>query len=417
LLMGGKAGMLYLVNYDSMGHLGPDTTSTVQGVQVNTWGIFDMALWYNAPNGPVVYEYDPSTSLKAFQIANNQLNSTILSEYSPPDSSLYAGVSLSANGSQGGIVWLTTGNQAADGDPATLHALDATNLASELWNSNLNGSRDLPGTFTKFAPSTVANGRVYVPTLSNAVVVYGNSASPQTAGTPAISTVVNSGSFLPGAVSPGELITIFGANLGPSAEEQGTVSSDVVANTLQNTQILIGGVAAPILYASSTQINTVVPFAASGTSTQVQVMYQGQPIASATLSVQAASPALFSMNSSGGGQGAILNQDGSVNTHTNPAAPGSVVSLFATGAGATTPASADGTLTSAPYPTPNLPVSVTIDGLPAQITYVGAAPGLVAGVLQINVVVPAGAYPATYDQIIVTVGDYTSPSAVTLTVK
>ncbi len=68
-------------------------------------------------------------------------------------------------------------------------------------------------------------------------------------------------------------------------------------------------------------------------------------------------------------------------------------------------------------PAPVLPVSVTIDGLPAQVLYAGAAPGLVAGVLQINVVVPADAYGATYDQVVVTVGDYVSPSAVTLTVQ
>jgi uncharacterized protein (TIGR03437 family) len=65
---------------------------------------------------------------------------------------------------------------------------------------------------------------------------------------------------------------------------------------------------------------------------------------------------------------------------------------------------------------PILPVSVTITGQPAQVTYAGAAPGLVAGVLQINVVVPSGTLDATYNQIIVTVGDYVSPSAVTLTV-
>jgi uncharacterized protein (TIGR03437 family) len=64
-----------------------------------------------------------------------------------------------------------------------------------------------------------------------------------------------------------------------------------------------------------------------------------------------------------------------------------------------------------------LPVSVTINGLPAQVIYAGAAPGLVAGALQINVVVPADAFPATYDQVVVTVGDYVSPSAVTVTVK
>ena len=167
----------------------------------------------------------------------------------------------------------------------------------------------------------------------------------------------------------------------------------------------------------ATQINTVVPFSISGTTAHVQIMYQGQPSASATVPVQAASPAVFSVTGNGGGQGAILNQDGSVNSPNNPAAPGSVVALFATGAGATTPAGADGTLTSAPYPTPNLPVSVTINGETAQVIYAGAAPGLVAGVLQINVVLPADILAATYDQIVVTVGDFSSPSAVTLTVQ
>ncbi|MGP0075296.1 MAG: IPT/TIG domain-containing protein [Bryobacteraceae bacterium] len=417
LLFGGKAGMLYLANYDSMGHLGSDVTASVQGIQVNTWGLFDMALWSNAPNGPVLYEYDPAGALKAFQIQNNQINSTLLSEFAPPNADFNAGVSLSANGGQSGIVWMTTGNSNVASDPATLYALDATNLANVLWTSDLNGTRDQPGTLTKFTPPMVVNGCVYVPTFSNAVVVYGSLGSPQAAASTAISAVVNSASFLPGAVSPGELVTIFGANLGPSAEIQGNVISDVVANTLENTQVLVGGVAAPILFASPTQINTVVPFNISGTTAQVQVMYQGQSTASTTVPVQAASPAVFSVTSNGGGQGAILNQDGSVNSPNNPASPGSVVALFATGAGVTTPASTDGFLTSAPYPTPNLPVSVTINGETAQVLYAGAAPGLVAGVLQINVVLPADTLAATYDQIVVTVGGFSSPSAVTVTVN
>ena len=64
-----------------------------------------------------------------------------------------------------------------------------------------------------------------------------------------------------------------------------------------------------------------------------------------------------------------------------------------------------------------LPVSVTIDGQPAQVIYAGAAPGLIAGALQINVVVPANAGLETYDQIVVTVGNYASPSAVTINVQ
>ncbi len=417
LLSGGKSGLLYLVNYDSMGHLGANTTSAVQGVQVNTWGLFDMVLWNNPSSGPVVYEYDPAGSLKAFQIVNNQINSTIISEYSPDNPSIYAGLSLSANGGQNGIVWLVTGNPNTDDDPATLYALDASNLDRVLWDSDLNGSRDQPGTFTKFVPPTIANGRVYVPTLSNAVVVYGPLNTAPTAPAAVISSVVNSASYLEGAVAPGELVTIFGANFGPTSDAQGQVDDSFVADTIGATQVTIGGIPAPLLFASPSQIDTVVPFGVTGTTAQIQIMYQGQPAVSATVPVQPASPAVFSMNGEGGGQGAILNQDGSVNTHSNPAAPGSVVVLYATGAGITMPASQDGQIVTAPYPEPMLPVSVSIYGLPAQVLYAGAAPGLVAGVLQINVIVPAGAGPYTYDQVVVTVGDYVSPSAVTLTVQ
>jgi uncharacterized protein (TIGR03437 family) len=304
-----------------------------------------------------------------------------------------------------------------DNVPATLHALDATNLAHEFWNSDLNKSRDQPGWFAKFVGPTVVNGRVYVPTFSNAVSVYGIVTPDPATVNPAISSIVNSASYLSGPVSPGELVTIFGANLGPSSPAQGDPDGDAVPDTVANTQVIIGGIAAPILFASSGQINTVIPFGVTGSSGQVQVLYEGQPTASASVQVQAASPAVFSLDGSGAGQGAILNQNGSVNTGNNPAARGSVVALFATGAGLTTPASVDGLLTPAPYPAATLPVSVTIDGRPAQILYAGAAPGLIAGVVQIDVVVPADAGQEYYDQVVVTVGDYTSPSAVTITVQ
>ena len=91
-----------------------------------------------------------------------------------------------------------------------------------------------------------------------------------------------------------------------------------------------------------------------------------------------------------------------------------MISLFATGAGVTTPASIDGALTTTPYPAPNLAVSVTINGEAAKITYAGAAPGLVAGVLQVNVVLPADTPDVTFNQIVLTVGDFSSPSAVTI---
>ncbi len=273
--------------------------------------IFQMALW-NKPAAlpgasPIVYEFEPYGSLKAFEIVNNQINSTILSQYAPAIPSAYTGLALSANGAENGIVWLTTGNYDIDGVPGTLHALDATDLSNELWNSDLNSSRDQPGGLAKFAPPTVANGHVYVPTFSNAVSVYGPLNTPPTAATAAgsavISSVVNSASYLEGPVSPGELVTIFGANFGPSSEAQGTLNGNSVSDTINGAQVLVSGVAAPLLFASSTQINAVVPFGVTGPTTQIQVVYQGQPIASTRVPVQAASPALFALDSTGGGPG------------------------------------------------------------------------------------------------------------------
>jgi uncharacterized protein (TIGR03437 family) len=222
---------------------------------------------------------------------------------------------------------------------------------------------------------------------------------------------------LAGAISPGELVTIFGANLGLSSNASGSVAGNFLGTGVDNTQVFFGGIPSPLLLVSSTQINAVVPFGVTGTTTQLQVLYRSRPTASFTVPVQSASPAVFSLDGSGGGQGAILNQDGSVNSQGNPASPGSVVVLFVNGMGLTTPASTDGMLTYAPYPTPVLPVSVTIGGQSTQLLYAGAAPGLVAGVVQINLIVPANAPLSPYDQVVVTVGDDVSPATVTMAVK
>jgi uncharacterized protein (TIGR03437 family) len=407
--------LLYLAQTGSLGHLGADTAGAVQGVQVNPWGMFEMALWAGAKT--IVYELEPFGSLKAFEIVNGRINATILSAFTPAIPSAYCGLAVSASGGTNGIVWFTTGNYSIGGVPGTLHALDAANLAHELWNSDTSAGRDTLGGLAKFAVPTVADGRVYVPTFSNAVSVYGRLSSTPPNGSGAISGVVNSASFLAGPVSPGELVTIFGANLGPATAAGGTLNGDLLSNKINQTQVTFDGTAAPLLFASGSQINAVTPFGIAGTSTTVQVLYQGQPTASATVPVQAASPALFALNASGGGGGAILNQDGSVNSRTNPAARGSVVVLYATGGGLTMPASVDGLLTALPYPMPLLSVTVSIDGQPAEVKYAGAAPGLVAGVMQINAVVPDDARTGESDQIVVSAGTYASPSAVTVAVK
>jgi trimeric autotransporter adhesin len=127
-------------------------------------------------------------------------------------------------------------------------------------------------------------------------------------------------------------------------------------------------------------------------------------------------PGIFTVNTTG--QGAIINQDQTPNSRTNAAAPESVVSIYATGEGQTSPAGADGAINGGtlPLPAPLLPVSVQIGGLPAQVMYAGAAPLEVAGVLQVNVVVPAGVPTGPSVPVVITVGTASSQTGVTIAI-
>ncbi len=141
-------------------------------------------------------------------------------------------------------------------------------------------------------------------------------------------------------------------------------------------------------------------------------------MASTTVPVQGASPAFFALDGSGGGQGAILNQDWTVNTRDNPAPRGSYVVLYATGGGITNPPSVDGAITGGPpYAMPQLPVSVFIGDVQATVLYAGAAPGIIAGVLQIDIQIPQSANPSFADQLTLKIGDYVSPTAITIAIQ
>ncbi|HUJ50068.1 MAG TPA: hypothetical protein VLW25_07700, partial [Bryobacteraceae bacterium] len=193
----------------------------------------------------------------------------------------------------------------------------------------------------------------------------------------------------------------------------------LVANSLQGLHVFFDGIPAPVLYASAKQVNTVVPFSVAGRSTtQLQLEYLGAVSAPITLQVAPAATGVFSLDASGRGQAAVLNaRDGTINSSGNPARRRDFVSIFATGAGVTTPASADGLLGSAPLAQPNAGVSVTIGGLPCQLNFAGAAPGLVAGAIQINAQVPAGAPTGPNVPLQVTFGNTVSQSGITVAIE
>ena len=205
-------------------------------------------------------------------------------------------------------------------------------------------------------------------------------------------SVVNGATFLSGQVAPGELITIFGSGLGPATPTflQTTPDGQYVTTSLGGTRVLFDGMPAPVTFVSATQVNAIVPFELVGAvSTQVVVEVQGIASSPITESVTPSSPAIFAV-SGGSGQATALNQDNSANSPSNPATVGTVLQVFATGFGQTTPPGVNGQVAGSTASLPILRVTATIGGINAPVQYAGSSNGLVAGVTQVNVLVPAG---------------------------
>ncbi len=222
-------------------------------------------------------------------------------------------------------------------------------------------------------------------------------------------------------IAPGEIIVLFGTGLGPANLTVNTPGANGYFGTsLAGTTVSIGGTLAPIIYASSTLVSAIVPYEISGmTSANVIVNYQGKPSVTSTVPVASTSPGIFTLNASGAGQVLAVNLSGagSLNSATNPVSIGNFVLFYVTGEGQTTPSGVDGKPgpSSAPFPMPLQTVTATVNGVPAVVSYAGAAPGFVAGVMQVNLQIPSGILTGLA-QLQVTVGTVTSP-AVTISIS
>jgi uncharacterized protein (TIGR03437 family) len=238
-----------------------------------------------------------------------------------------------------------------------------------------------------------ANGNVYVADPLNSAV---RMLAPVSAAL-AVSAVTNAASNLAGPVAPGELVVLYGNGL-----------SGV-------RKVLFNGVAGPVLYATPGQVGAVAPYEVAGGSQQVVVQSAGAASAPVAAAVAPTAPGVFTADGSGRGQAAAVNQDGTQNSTAAPAAAGSVLSLYATGEGQTLPAGVDGKLGASPLPQPVAAVTATIGGAAAEVRYAGGAPGLIAGVMQVNVVVPAGVSRTA--AVVLTVGGVASQGGVTVAVR
>jgi uncharacterized protein (TIGR03437 family) len=239
---------------------------------------------------------------------------------------------------------------------------------------------------------------------------------------PLITAIDNAASYATGGISPGENITIFGTGVGPATLAAGTVSNGAWGTTAGNTRVLFDGIPAPVIYASAAQTSVMVPYGVSGrTTTSIVVEYSGVRSDAVSYNVVAAAPGIYTLNQQGTGPGAVLNQDGvTVNSPSAPEKRGNIVAVYMTGEGQTLPAGIDGAIIPAVVSAlkkPILPVTATVGGVAANVLYYGSAPGLVSGVMQVNVQIPAGAATGSSIPIQITVGTSATQSGVTIAVS
>jgi uncharacterized protein (TIGR03437 family) len=293
------------------------------------------------------------------------------------------------------VSWMTITASAGGGNGGIAYHVAANNLATRTGN-------------IRVIPAGMAGGLLFTVTQP--------AAGPPA---PVVSAVENAASYAASAVSPGEIVTIFGSNMGPAIPALYQLAGGSFPTSIAGTQVLFDGVAAPMLYTSRGQVSAMAPYGLAGkNSTNVQVQF-GAVSAAMTMPVQSATPGIFSLDASGLGPGAILNQDFSINSGPNPAAKGDVVAIYCTGGGLTNPATVDGSITASTPPLPRLTqdVSVTIGGFNAKVDYSGGAPQSVAGLTQINAEVPSGVTPGSSVPVVVQIGTARSQAGITMAVR
>jgi uncharacterized protein (TIGR03437 family) len=233
-----------------------------------------------------------------------------------------------------------------------------------------------------------------------------------------VSAVTNGASNLSGPVAPGEVIVIWGSGLGPTPLVQYQADANgFLPSSLGGTSVFVNGVLAPLVYTSANQVAAVVPYGVNGSSPEMYVQSQNRTSRTFYLSVASQIPGIFTLNGSGAGQAAAINnKDGSINGAAHPAKVGDYVQLYITGAGQTSPAGTDGLISAGPGPVPVGAVTVTIGGKSATVNFAGGAPGAVAGVIQVNAQIPAGVTAGGAVPVVVQVGTSNSQPGVTLAV-
>ncbi len=206
-----------------------------------------------------------------------------------------------------------------------------------------------------------------------------------------LACVASAYTFSNGAVAPGEMVALYGNSLGPL---QGIVAGATPLSPFPTeaggVEVTFDGVPAPLMWAQDSQINAAVPWSVAGPTTQVCVTYNQVRTNCLTWPVAPAAPGVLTVD---GTFAVAVNQDGTLNSASNPASPNSIVAIFATGLGPISSSPADGALvTGSPLPVNTFPVTLEVlmaigfnlAAFPVPTTYAGPAPFQIAGTSQIN---------------------------------
>jgi hypothetical protein len=235
LVIGSKAGTVYVVDRDHMGHFQAQGDSQiVQSLASAVGPLFGIPAYFNN----TVYFSAGHDQVKAFALQNGLLSTVPVSAGNSAFGTIGTVPSISANGAANGILWtIDPGGQ--------LLAYDAIDLAHQLYQENI-------GSSVKFSTPTIANGKVYVGTTDSLLVFGLKNQAPGS-----IAAVVSAVGFQPGPFARGSNISLFGSNLTPRTMP---APGSVWPKVLEGTSVFVNGVAAPIGYVSDTQINAQIPF-------------------------------------------------------------------------------------------------------------------------------------------------------------
>jgi uncharacterized protein (TIGR03437 family) len=358
-----------------------------------TAGSFQSSL----PNGPGANSFPPPPFSGFVAELNPTGSATIWASFLGGSSNVGATIPRNLAVDASGDVWISGTTTSLD-FPATFDFSNGEFLTEfNSAGSALLYSAQLPFSSVAAGLAIDASGIIHAAGETGIVSSFSQALAPGLAKAPEIFGLSSSaGGGLGGRVVPGELISIYGLNLGPQAPATAQVTTaGYIPTTLAGAQMTINGTLAPLLYVSATQINAVAPIElTAGSAVVLSIVTNNTSAPDFRVEVDSAAPQVFANKS---GTAAAINQDGTINSASNPASLGSYVAIWATGTGVSS--GRDGQIVESvqsscacfltevlisaePQPFFQIPP-------PVKVTYAGAAPGLVNGVVQINFQVPS----------------------------